>query len=295
MSIPELPSAELRAFDATVRAGSVSAGARLLGLRQPTVSAHIASIERAYNVQLFHRVGGRLELSEFGRTLHEATSQTRRGEEQAHELLVGARSGYEGVLRLGAIGPYNALPILAKFRKAHPRIRLRVFIGDSVTVLERVRAREDEIGMLLHAVDDPQIYCVGFRRQPLIVFAHRAHPLAAKPSILLQDLVNQEFVMREEGSQTRRVFEAALSAAGIKVRTSLEIGSREAVREAVAQGFGLGVVARTAFVPDERLTVLNVADIGLCTHVHAICLRDRVDLPLVRTVFGIVRELGEGE
>jgi DNA-binding transcriptional ArsR family regulator len=96
MSIPLSSSAELRAFDATARSGSMSAAAKLLGLRQPTVSAHIASLERNYGVELFHRRGSRIELTGFGAMLREVTHRIFRGEEQAAALLLGARSSYEG-------------------------------------------------------------------------------------------------------------------------------------------------------------------------------------------------------
>jgi len=99
--MPSSSSAELRAFDAAARAGSMSAAARQIGLRQPTVSAHIASLERSFGVELFHRVGGRIELTGFGVLLQEATGRMFRGEEQAQALLLGARHKYESVLAIG--------------------------------------------------------------------------------------------------------------------------------------------------------------------------------------------------
>ena len=92
---------ELKAFDATARAGSMSAAARLLGLRQPTISAHIAHLESAWGVELFFRRGRRVELTEFGRTLRDATNRIFRAEEDALALLASARGQ---IKRLGMAG-----------------------------------------------------------------------------------------------------------------------------------------------------------------------------------------------
>jgi DNA-binding transcriptional LysR family regulator len=125
----------------------------------------------------------------------------------------------------------------------------------------------------------------------LIVFAPVSHPLANRKTMTLSDLEGQEFVLREQGSQTRSMFESGLAVAGVQIRSSLEVGSRESVREAVAQGLGLGVVAQTAFVADSRLVVLPISDMNLSTHVHVICLAERLTAPLIARFLGVVEEL----
>lgn len=291
--MPFSSAAELRAFDATARTGSMSAAARLLGLRQPTVSAHIASLERAYGVELFHRRAGRIELTDFGLLLQEVTQRIYRGEQQAAALLLAARSSYEGMLKLGAIGPHNIVPMVAGFRQKHPSVRVAVAIGDSRTVAARVLDQQDDVGVQLHAVDDPRVLCRPYRRQPLVVFAPAGHVLAHRASLGMKDLQGFEFVLREEGSRTRQTFLAGLAAAGVSIRTSVEMGSREAVREAVAQGLGLGVVAQTAFVPDPRLSVLDIGGMALHTHVHVICLSERRHAALIAGFLRVVDALTE--
>lgn len=87
------------------------------------------------------------------------------------------------------------------------------------------------------------------------------------------------------------MFEAGLAAAGVRIRTSVEMGSREAVHESVARGLGLGVVALTALVPDERIVVLPIADLDMHTHVHVICLRERQAAPLISGFLDVVESL----
>jgi len=284
-------SAELRAFDATARSGSMSAAARLLGIRQPTVSAHIASLEQNFGVELFQRHGRRIVLTGFGKLLHEITQRIYRGEEQAVALLLAARQGYQGLLQIGAIGPHNVMPMVKRFRDQNPTVRVVVAVGDSREVVHRVLDQKDDIGVLLHAVDDERVHCLPLRKQPLVVFAPTTHPLARCQKLTLKDLNGIEFVLREDGSRTRQVFESGLAAADVKVRCSVEMGSREAVREAVAQGLGLGVVASTAFVPDSRVVELEVEGLNMHTHVHVICLRERKEATLIKGFLELVGEL----
>lgn len=286
----DLSFSELRAFDAAARHGSMSEAARSLGCRQPTISAHIANLEGRYGVELFHRRGRRIELTQFGESLRDATQRLVQAEADAAALLYGARCQYIGRLRIAAIGPYNITPLLVRFRDTHPRVQVAVSLGDSRQVIARIASYEGDIGVVLHAVDDPRFLSLPYRRQTLVLFACRGHPLAERESLTLSDLEGKEFVLREDGSSTRRVFEAALREADVGIRVSLEMGSREAVREAVAHGLGLGVVADTAYVPDPRLVRLGPLLPSLHTHPHLVCLNERRQAPLIASFLALARQ-----
>jgi aminoethylphosphonate catabolism LysR family transcriptional regulator len=269
----------------------MSAAARLLGIRQPTVSAHIASLERNFCVELFHRRGRKIQLTAFGELLHEVTDRIYRSEGRALELLHAARNRFLGVLKVGAVGPYNVTPMIKGYRERHSHVRIMVSMGDSREVVARVVNLQDDVGVLLRAIDDPRIFCLPYRRQPLVVFAPSGHELAQRNTVKLRDLHDVEFVLREDGSETRRIFDGAMASAGVTVRSTVEMGSREAVREAVAQGLGLGVVARAAFAPDPRIRLLDIRDLEMHTHVHVICLRARCDAALIRDFLDIARAM----
>jgi aminoethylphosphonate catabolism LysR family transcriptional regulator len=287
----ELSLSQLKAFDATARLGSMSAAARALGLTQPTVSAHIAPLEAHHGLELFFRRGRRIELTDIGRVLHDTTKRIFRAEDDAWALLASARNLYQGRLTVCAIGPYNVTPMLKRFRARWPLVNLVVSLGDSRQVVERILDYQGDIGVLLHEVVDPRIHCVPFRRQPLVVFARHDHPLARREALRLHDLAGHEFVMRETGSTTRKVFEQRMATVKVPVRCAVEIGSREALREAVAEGLGLGVVAESAYVSDERLVRLDVVDLQAWTHVHVICLADRQSVPLIGGFLSVVDEV----
>lgn len=290
----ELSLSQLKAFDATARLSSMSAAARALGLTQPTVSAHIARLEAYHGLELFFRRGQRVELTDFGRVLHDTTRRIFRAEEEAWALLASARNRYQGRLTLCAVGPYNVTPMLKHFRARWPMVDLVMTLGDSCQIVERILDYKGDIGVLVHAVDDPRIHCVPFRRQRLVAFARHDHPLAGRDRLRLRDLAGYEFVLRESGSTTRKVFEQRMASAGLPIRCAVEIGSREALREAVAAGLGLGVVAEPAYVSDTRLVRLDIVDLEAWTHVHVICLSDRRAVPLIVGFLTIVDELARG-
>lgn len=291
VAITTSTSAELKAFEITARTGSMSAAAQMLGIKQPTVSAHIANIESRYGVELFYRKGRGVELTDFGKLLHEITGRLHKVEDQARLLLLSARCQYQGHLKLCAVGPYNVTPMVKQFRQQFPLVRISVAIHDSRTIVQRVMDYEDDLGVLLHAVNHPDVHCIPYRRQDLIIFAAKSHVLAREKNLSLKNLHDQEFVLREPGSRTRAIFESHLAEMQISIRSSVEMGSREAVREAVAQGLGLGIVARTAYVPDPRLTILAIGDLHLHSHVHVICLKERVDAGLIQRFLSVVNVL----
>ena len=96
-------------------------------------------------------------------------------------------------------------------------------------------------------------------------------------------------IMREHGSTTRQAFEKALEEAGVEPNIVLEIGSREAVWEAVAEGLGIGLVSEAAIVPDDRLHVLPITDAEIFTYTHVVCLKERGDVKLVKAFLDVTR------
>lgn len=283
--------AELKAFDAAATQGSVSAAARKLGLQQPTISLHIRELEQRFGVELFFRRGRRVELTPFGASLREITRRIFRAEDEAMDLLLAALNLYHGHLKICAVGPYNVTPMIKAFSKRWPNVRLSVELGDSREVIESILDYRSDVGVVVHRVEDPRIHSLPHRRQSLVVFAPISHPLASRQGLLPTDLEGFDFVFREVGSTTRQAFEAFLERSGVRVHCALEMGSREAVREAVAQELGLGVVSDAAYVPDVRLVQLDIETAGLSTHAHVICLEERVTAPLVREFLQVSEQL----
>lgn len=266
---------ELRAFHYSAKLGSMSLAAKHLNLSQPTISAHIGKLENLYGLELFFRRGRRLLLTEFGLSLAEVTNRMYEAATEALSLLEQGRLSYRGTLRVCAVGPFNVMPIIRKFRDENPDIHVSLVLGDSAQITEQVTNYRCDVGILVHAVNDPKIDCLPYRKQPLVVFSSVNHPLAKRDKCTIHDLQNKNFVLRESGSSTRRVFLEILAIKGISIRCDLEIGSRESLHEAVALDLGLGVVSAMAYRPDPRTTILPIHEPSLHTHVHLISRSDR--------------------
>jgi DNA-binding transcriptional LysR family regulator len=136
---------------------------------------------------------------------------------------------------------------------------------------------------------DPRIHSIHLRTDRLVLFVPRSHPWAHRRSILMQELDGRELVIRERGSITREVFETRLAEAGIRPGTLVEVQTREAVREAVASGFGIGIVFETELGDDGAIRALRIEDADLTVDEYLVCLEERRRIPLVRSFLEVAR------
>ena len=286
--------AQLRAFHAVADAGSFTRAAEMAHVTQPTLSGQVAGLEDAYGVKLFERRGRGIELTDLGRGLFDVTRRLFSQEAEAEQILSSARGLMSGLLRVGADAPYNVIPVLATFNRRHPGIRLSMTFGNSERVLQELFHRRSDIAVVPDIGPDERLYAVPFRTDRLVVFVERGHPWAARRSIRLAELNGQRLILREVGSTTRAVFERAMAEAEIKPDQVLEIGSREAVREAVAAGLGIGVVFESEFGRDPRLHRLGLRDVKLQAVEYAACLRERRPVRVVRAFFDLLEEMAPG-
>jgi aminoethylphosphonate catabolism LysR family transcriptional regulator len=280
----------LRAFHAVAAAGGYSRAARMLNLTQPTLSGQVKALEERYGVRLFQRRGRGVELTDLGRQLLDVTRRLSAAEAEAERLLAGARSLAGGQLRVSADAPSHVVPLLAAFGRRHPGVGLAVSFGNSGEVRASLLARRSEIAVLAELEPDPRIYALPIRRDRLLVFVARGHPWARRRSLRLEEIADETLILREPGSTTRAVLEAALAARGVAPRRTIEIGSREAAREAVAAGLGIGVIFASEVQRDSRLHTLGLRDAKLEAVQYAACLEDRRAVGVVRAFFELVRE-----
>jgi aminoethylphosphonate catabolism LysR family transcriptional regulator len=281
--------AQLRAFHAVASAGSFTRAAEALHVTQPTLSGQVKELEASYGVRLFDRRGRRIEPTELGRSLLDVTRRLFSLETEAEQLLAATRGLKRGHLRVGADAPYHVMPALAAFGQKYPGVRLSLAIGNSEELLHELFEHRSDVAVLADIVGDPRLLALPLRRDPLIAFVDRGHSWARRRRVHAAELAGQRLVLREPGSTTRRSFETAMARAGLALGDVLEIGSREAVREAVAAGLGVGVVSEAEFGRDDRLRALTIEDLDLDTTEYAVCLAERRELRLVKAFLDIIR------
>jgi len=286
---------QLRAFHAVAAHRGFTAAAQALGIGQPTLSTQVGSLERYFGVELLHRRGRTVALSELGATLFKITQRLFGAEAEAIDLLGAVRDFAVGHLRLGAVGPYHVTEMLAVFNARYKRIGVTVAIGNSQEMLARLLDLRSDVAILAQIEADPRFHSLLYSRHPVVVMAHRDHPWAKRresgEGVRLAEFAGQRMVMRETGSTTRRAFERALAAADVAPEIAMEIGSREAVWHAVARGIGIGVVSEREVIPHEAITILPIADSDIHTDEHVVCLAERRDSRLVAAFLAIAEEL----
>ncbi len=280
----------LRCFHGVAMEGSFTQAAKALGISQPSITTHVKSLEDNYGVELFARHGPKIELTELGRTLFFVTQRIFSLEGEAIELLTEASGLKTGHLRIGAIGPSQVTNIVLAFGAKYPEVELSVTLGNSQDVLNRILNFRDDVAILPLEKGDSRFHSIPFSRNRIVILVRLDHHWAERDAIELKDLEGARLVLREVGSATRRVFEEALAAAKVTVKPILAIGSREAVREAVANGLGIGIALEDETLPHEQLKALRIADAEIVLHPHVSCLQERKDAPLIRAFFDLAAE-----
>lgn len=255
---------QLRVFCAVFRERSFSRAAASLRLTQPTVSEHVADLERDLDARLFDRSGRSIHPTPEAAVLYARAEELIQRLAAIPEAVAASRRTLGGVVELGAssIPATYLLPgAIAAFRARHPDVSFAVRVGDSREIAELVEAHR-----LLLGVVGSRIVRGHLRYWPLMEdeLAVVVPPLGWEEAATLRQLAQQPTVLREEGSGTRREAERILEAAGVdpaRLEVAAVLGSTEAVKQGVKAGLGWSVVSRRAVADDEAAGTLRVAAI----------------------------------
>ena len=283
-----MSTARYRAFIAVAQQGSLSAAARSLGVSQPTISSQIATLERQSQIELFHRQGYRMSLTGAGHKLLTLAQKLLSLESEAEFFLRDSGKLNQGELKIGAVGPFHVIEMVAAYRARHPGMQLSIRMGNSQQVLHDLEHYSTDVAVLAGLYERPELVMREYARHAIILFAHVEHPFARHEQVDISELQGQPLLLRERGSTTRVALETALHAAGVKPQLNLEIGSREAIREAVARGLGVGAVSEAEFIPDARFKPVRIAGDPASTTTYLYCMKERSDSLLVRSFWDAI-------
>ncbi|MBP1313772.1 LysR substrate-binding domain-containing protein [Herbaspirillum huttiense F1] len=280
---------QLRAFLAVARHRGFSAAARALGVSQPTLTTQVQSLEREHNVELFFRRGRRVDLSETAQRLLPIAQNIAELELDALNLLVNSGALHVGHLRIGAVGPFHVIEMVDAYRARYPQVELSIKLGNSAQSLADLENYVTDVAVLASFTDDARFHALPYADHAVVLFAHRSHPFYQREAVSLAELDQQPMLMREQGSTTRLALEKAMQQAGASPRIVMEIGSREALREAVARGLGLGAVSEAEFIADERFRMVRIEGDPVSTHTYVYCLAERREGRLVGSFMKIAQ------
>jgi DNA-binding transcriptional LysR family regulator len=250
----------LRVFASVAEEGGFTRAAQALRLSQPAVSKAVRELERQTGVSLFERAGRATQLTAAGEALFARARELFAVERSAEEELRALRGLSGGVLRVGAsttVATYLLFPYLARFREANPGVQLRVASANTRAIARALLERRLDVALVEGPVRHPRIEVVPWREDELVLITSPAHRLARKRSIELRELTGEPLIVREPGSGTRRVAERALAAHDVSPPVTLQLGSTEAIKQAVAAGLGVAFVSR--FAVEEQVKLGRIA------------------------------------
>jgi len=269
--------AALRCFVAVAEGGSLSRAADHLGVSQPTVSVTLAGLERAAGTLLLHR-RPRLVLTDAGRDMLVRARLVLSRMQELEGSISAFRGLSRGSLAVGFSTPAFAMPMIAAFLRDHPGIALRTRLGNTAGLLEALAACEIEVAVMTLIDPVEGMACAKLADQRLVACMPQG---GAPRRIALDQLAAGPLVLREQGSMTRLMLERALGSRGLVPKVRLEVGSREAAREAIAAGIGTGVVLDGEMGCDARLAAVPIDAPPIRGGVYAVALPESLDLPAV--------------
>jgi len=283
-----LRHSQLRAFHFVAKFGGFSRAAEALFLTQPAVSEQVKKLEQDHDLLLFQRERKRVTLTYEGEELFQSTKQYFEIEEQIESFLTESSASVRGDLRIVADSAFHLTAFLGKFQKAYPNIKITVRSGNTEGILEELRAYNAEIGVVGIVSPGKDMDVLDLGSTEIVAFAAQGVLLASKASLTLEELADLPLIFREDGSKTRQKLEHAAAQQGIELKPAIVAEGREAVRELVASGAGIGFVSRAEFGHDSRVRKIKLEGVDINMSESMVSLSQRKNVKTIRKFMDFV-------
>lgn len=291
---------QLELFEAIARLGSFTRAAEELFLTQPTVSMQIKKLSDTVGMPLFEQVGKKIYLTDIGHELHRTCLGI--SEHLANfEMIAADMKGLKtGKLRLSVVttAKYFAPRLLGIFCQQYPGVDVSLKVSNRERVLERLANNLDDLYILGQPPVDADVVAEAFLENTLVVIAPANHALANKKNIPLERLAKEPFLLRESGSGTRMATERLFGELGLKPKMRMELGSNEAIKQAVIGGLGVSVLSRHTLelsTPSKQFVVLDVKGFPIKRHWYFVYPAGKQLSVIARTFTDHLRQAGQDE
>lgn len=264
-----IPFRQMQILLALAEHGSITAAARACHVTQPTASMQLKELSDTVGLPIYELIGKRLYLTAAGEAVVETARKISDEWEFLQQTLDGMKGHTKGKLRVAVVSTakYFVPRMLGSFCSQYPEIDIAFEVLNRDGVVHRLRRNADDLYIMSLPPDDMELERHAFLDNPLVAIAPALHPLSRRKRLQLDDLAEEPFVLREPGSGTRLTSNAYFEKHKFKPKVRLELGSNEAIIQAVAGGLGLTIVsahALPAHPEEEGVKVLSVA--GLPIH-----------------------------
>lgn len=255
-----LTLARIRALNAVVETGSMSAAAQRLRISQPAVTQSIRDLEREAGLRLFEKRGRELVPTALCAELHRLTAQAEHWERRAARLLQQHAALELGELHVGLGNSMPGLALIRAFRRICPGVRIHVELGSWSQIIEAVVERRVEVGVLPNVPDDGRFARTTCLVQDVVAIVAEDTALAAQAQVTCAELIRHPLIFRTGRSSTQRVVDAGFRRAGLAPVPSLVLDTRDGVYEAAANGLGVGFMWQFGSSRQDSIRRLRVID-----------------------------------
>ena len=257
---------QLHIFQMVATHLSFSRAAEAMEITQPAVSIQVQELEKFLGITLFHRRPRGLRITEAGDAVLAYSQQIFALSNQLVDTVQEMEDLQTGHLVLGASttpGEYVLPLVVGRFRQVYPGIHVKLVIGNTRTIIQRILDQDMDLGMVGDHVDEHsnELEMVDFQDDEIVMVAAPSHPAASMERPTVDQIVELGLILREEGSATRMSAERRFRELGIVPKVAIELGSNEAVKQAATAGGGIGIISRLGITAELKAEMLMVLDV----------------------------------
>lgn len=276
---------KLKVFCTVAETKSFSKTSEIIHLTQPAVSLQIQALEEMYETKLFDRSSSKVTLTPAGEVLYKYAKDILALYVSA-EKVIGEMTGLvKGSITIGAgstIGNYLLPSVISDFRRAHPKIKVHLFVANMQRVIELLNAGNISLGLVEGDVKRQKMVVEKLISDELLVIVPTHHPWSKRKDVSIAELIDEPFILREAGSGTRQTIEKFFARHGItpqNMKVSMVLGSTQAIKEAVENGLGVSIISRWSARKELRFGTLHtlnfkeekmVRNFSLLTHRNSV-------------------------
>jgi DNA-binding transcriptional LysR family regulator len=287
---------QLRVFAAVAEQQSITRAATQLRISQPGVSKQLAELEQSVGTALVDRLPRGIRLTEAGRILEVHARRIFHSEVTAEAELAELLGLARGKLSIGAsttIGSYLVPDLFGRFKKEYPKVQLELEIANTAVIQAAVRQDRLDLGLTEGFASSEGLDVEVVAHDEMVMIVSPKDPLLKKAPIQARDLDQIPLLMREHGSGTRDVIEAALAEHDVEISPAMSLGSTEALKKAVMAGLGAAIVSKLTVELELRASVLaavEISDLAIRRALHLLTLRGKTPSPSARAFVRLIRE-----
>lgn len=284
---------QLRAFHAVATYGGYQAAAGNIHIQQPTLSGHVGALEKTHGIKLFQREGRSVVMTPAGEALKLLADELFDVVDRIDTHLGETEELARGSLRLAVDTTSLTGELIALFKTEYPALQIDVSIGNADFVNRQVRASSADIGILAGSSQSPDFDYLYLASVPIVAVAPKDHALGARKSVSLKTLSKERLILRERGSNTRRLFDEACASMEIVPEDTMEMERSEMIMAGIVNNLGIGILEEDE-APSSGFCLLQLEDLDLQADEHLMWATSQNEVNVVRAFVDMARQWTRG-